>query len=145
MTSKIQSIMVAADGSDSSNRAIDAAAALAKTEGARLTIVTVVTPVTESIKREFQRIEGNMSDPAEAAGQIILADARQRAGWADIKAKTILLWGDPAEALINAIMTEKIDAVVVGRRGRGQLAGLLLGSVSQKLVSLSPCMIVVVP
>ena len=145
MTSQIQSIMVAADGSDSSNRAIDTAAALAKTEGARLTIVTVVTPVAESIKREFQRIEGNMSDPAEAAGQIILADARQRAGWADIKAKTILLWGDPAEALINAIMSEKIDAVVVGRRGRGQLAGLLLGSVSQKLVSLSPCMIVVVP
>jgi len=145
MISRIQSIMVAADGSDSSNRAIDVAAALAKTEGAHLTIVTVATPVAEKAKREFQRIEGNMSDPAEAAGQIILAEAQQRAGWADMKAKTILLWGDAAEALINAIMSEKIDAVVVGRRGRGQLAGLLLGSVSQKLVSLSPCMIIVVP
>lgn len=145
MTSKIQSIMVAADGSDSSNRAIDVAAALAKTEGARLTIVTVVTPANENVKREFKRIEGNTSDPAEAAGQIILADARQRAGWADIKARATLLWGDPAEALINATVSEKIDAIVVGRRGRGQLAGLLLGSVSQKLVSLSPCMVVVVP
>ncbi len=145
MTSRIQSIMVAADGSDSSNRAIDVAAALAKTEGARLTIVTVVTPVTENIQREFQRIEGDRSDPAEAAGQVILADAQQRAGWADIKGKSILLWGDPAEALIDAIMSEKVDAIVLGRRGRGQLAGLLLGSVSQKLVSLSPCMVVVVP
>lgn len=145
MTSRIQSIMVAADGSDSSNRAVDVGAALAKTEGARLTIVTVAVPAPANAKREFQRIEGNMSDPAEAAGQIILADARQRAGWADIKAKTILLWGDPAEALISAIVSEKVDAVVVGRRGRGQLAGLLLGSVSQKLVSLSPCMVVVVP
>ncbi len=145
MTSRIQSIMVAADGSESSNRAIDVAAALANTEGARLTIVTVVTPVTENIQREFQRIEGDRSDPAEAAGQVILADAQQRAGWADIKGKSILLWGDPAEALIDAIMSEKVDAIVLGRRGRGQLAGLLLGSVSQKLVSLSPCMVVVVP
>ena len=77
----------------SSNRAIDVAAALAKTEGARLTIVTVVTPVTENIQREFQRIEGDRSDPAEAAGQVILADAQQRAGWADIKGKSILLCG----------------------------------------------------
>lgn len=36
MASRIQSIMVAADGFDSSNGAIDVAAALAKTEGARL-------------------------------------------------------------------------------------------------------------
>jgi nucleotide-binding universal stress UspA family protein len=118
---------------------------LAKTEGAHLTIVTVATPVTESVKREFQRIEGDMSGPAEAAAQVILADAQQRAGWADVKANAILLWGDPAEALIEAIVSEKVDAIVLGRRGRGQLAALLLGSVSQKLVSLSPCMALVVP
>lgn len=145
MASRIQSIMVAADGSDSSNRAIDVAAELAKTEGARLTIATVATPSPAAVRREFQRIEGNMTDPAETAGQGILADACQRAGWVGVKAKSILLWGDPAEALVNAIVDEKIDAIVMGRRGRGQLAGLLLGSVSQKLVSLSPCMVTIVP
>ena len=37
------------------------------------------------------------------------------------------------------------DMIVVGRRGRGRLLGLLIGSVSQKLVSLAPCKILVVP
>jgi len=37
--------------------------------------------------------------------------------------------GDAAEAIIEAAGREKADAIVVGRRGRGRLAGLLLGSV----------------
>jgi hypothetical protein len=37
-----------------------------------------------------------------------------------------------------------IEMLVVGRRGRGQLAGLF-GGVSQKLVTLAPCIVIVVP
>jgi nucleotide-binding universal stress UspA family protein len=145
MASRIQRIMVASDGSDSSNRAIDVAAALARREKADLVIVSVATPSPAAARREFQRIEGSAADPSETASQAILMDAEQRAGWADVKARTIMLWGDPAEAIIKAVVSEKVDAVVVGRRGHGQLAGLLLGSISQKLVSLSPCMVTVVP
>jgi len=35
--------------------------------------------------------------------------------------------------------------IVVGKRGAGQVAGLLIGSVSQKLVSLSPLPVTIVP
>jgi nucleotide-binding universal stress UspA family protein len=145
MASRIQRIMVAADGSDSSNRAIDVAAALAGREKAELVIVTVAALSPIAVRREYQRVEGSVADPSETASEAILMDAEQRAGWADVKARLIMLWGDPAEALVKAVVSEKVDAVVVGRRGHGQLAGLLLGSVSQKLVSLSPCMVTVVP
>ena len=40
---------------------------------------------------------------------------------------------------------ENADAIVVGKRGLGQLSGLLLGSVSQKVVSVAPVTVMVVP
>ena len=53
--------------------------------------------------------------------------------------------GQPHPAIVETIGREKADAIVVGRRGHGQLSGLLLGSVSQKLCSLAPCVVIMVP
>jgi nucleotide-binding universal stress UspA family protein len=54
-------------------------------------------------------------------------------------------WGDVAESLIKIASSHSIDMIVLGRRGRGQLAGLLLGSVSHKIVSHAPCAVAVIP
>ena len=54
-------------------------------------------------------------------------------------------WADPAEAIIEAARVGQADTIVIGRRGRGRLAGLLLGSVSQKVASLAPCIVTIVP
>lgn len=52
---------------------------------------------------------------------------------------------DRAVAIIDLVREGLIDLLVAGRRGRGQLTGLLLGSVSQKLTTLAPCPVMIVP
>lgn len=139
-------IDAATDGSESADRAVDMAAALAKAAAAKLLVITVGDSFERDGVKQLARVEGGLGEALELVAQQILQRARERAlrqGVASIEEQ--LHWGDPAEALMEAARSMKPDAIVVGRRGRGRLAGLLLGSVSQKLVSLAPCAVVVVP
>jgi len=144
----MRNILVATDGSEVANRAIDTAAKLVLAVNGTLTIVTVGVALTETEQkqfRQFAQLEG-IGDVAETLAQQTLHGAEQRARRAGVTSvKTLLAWGDPAQKIIEAIRLDNIDAVVVGRRGRGQLSGLLLGSVSQKLCSLASCVVIVVP
>jgi nucleotide-binding universal stress UspA family protein len=139
-------VMVATDGSKGANRAVDVAAELAKALAGDLLIATVADTLLGEEARQLARAEGNIGDAMEALMTQTLKAAESRArhlGVSRIELRTGS--GDVAQSLINIAASSPVEMVVLGRRGRGQLAGLLLGSVSQKLVSLAPCTVVVVP
>ena len=82
----------------------------------------------------------------ESQSAEILTAARDRARKAG--AGTILLEsrrGEVAQTIIEIAQEKKADAIVVGKRGAGRVEGALLGSVSQKLVVLSPLPLTVIP
>lgn len=142
MPAEIQNFLVATDGSESAGRALDVAAAMAKAAHGTLKIVTVGESPTAPEQTDFRPAKAHISDLSER----LLQEAQQRAGWTGVKpVETLQRWGDPAEAILDTIMEEKVDAIVIGRRGSGRLSKLLLGSVSQKLTSLAPCAVIVVP
>lgn len=139
-------IMVATDGSEGAARAVDVAAELAKAFGGELLIVTVGGNVSGEEMRQLERAEGNIGEALDMLSNQILRAAKTRAerfGIGSIRLRPA--WGDPAQSIIETVAREAADALVVGRRGRGRLTGLLLGSVSQKIASLAPCMVVIVP
>ena len=139
-------VIVATDGSSGANRAVDTAATLAKATGSDLVILTVGGNISGAELRRLAGIEGDLSEVLESEANQILDRARKRARRQGVTpAKLQSAWGDPAQAIIDAIRREKADILVVGRRGRSRLSGLLLGSVSQKLTSLAPCNVMVVP
>ncbi len=139
-------IIVATDGSDGAGRAVEVAARLAKAFSAELLIITVGGNLPQAEMIELERAKGHIGDTLEMLSKQILIAAGKRAE--NVGVKSIRLksaWGDPTECIIETATREAADALVVGRRGRSQLASLLLGSVSQKLASLAPCSTVIVP
>jgi nucleotide-binding universal stress UspA family protein len=142
----MRNIMVATDGSGDANRAVDVAAELTKAFGGKLFIVTVAGNLSSEETRQLAGAEQNMGEVLETLSMQILTAAERRAqdlGVADTQLQ--IGWGDAAKSIIEIAAREVADAVVLGRRGRGRLAGLPLGSVSQKVVSLAPCTVIVVP
>jgi len=60
-----------------------------------------------------------------------------------VDVETQVVQGHPAQALLDEAAGAEL--LVVGSRGHGTLAGVLLGSVSQHCVQHAPCPVVVVP
>lgn len=139
-------ILVASDGSPGAHRAVIAAAELARATRAELCILTVGDTHSGQELKKLARVEGSIGEAVALLSNQVLKQAQKRAlrvGAPKITVRTGS--GDPAEVIIQIIRREKPDLVAVGRRGRGRLAGLLLGSVSQKIASLAPCRVMIVP
>ena len=78
-------------------------------------------------------------------GDLILGNARKRAESKNVKDITVhILDGAPADQIVAAAGKENADMIVMGSRGLGNIAGLLMGSVSHKVSHLAECTCVTV-
>jgi nucleotide-binding universal stress UspA family protein len=142
-----QTVVVGTDGSDSSYRAVDRAASIARDSAAKLVLVCAYHPAShrevalaeDALRAESYKVVG--SAPAEDT----LRTAAERAAAAGAEAAVRLaVEGDPVKALIGALETYEADLLVVGNRGLNTLAGRLLGSVPADVSRRSPCDVLIV-
>jgi nucleotide-binding universal stress UspA family protein len=142
-------ILVATDGSEGADRAVDYAAQRAKADGAELLIVNVIGGygLPDKVTRAFTHAQHAwLEELLQSLSTQMLTNARERAQKAGVA--TILLEqrsGEVTQTIIDVAREKAADVIIVGKRGAGRVAGLLLGSVSQKLASLAPCPVTVVP
>ena len=136
-------ILVAVDGSSTSQLALRQGLQLAREQRARLRLVHVVDELASRVEGAYTP-EG-FWQAARKAGKRILGDAKARAGKAGIDAETKLLeirtFGGVVRRVANVIVAEaerwRADLVVIGTHGRRGLSKLLLGSVADGVVRTS--------
>jgi nucleotide-binding universal stress UspA family protein len=143
----VKLLISATDGSEGAERAVAIAAELAKVANCKLLIVNVsadkLSPAELRMLDELRVSEGDALD--EISRRILTKATATARGHGATNIETMSGAGDPAKVLIDIVNNEHADAIVVGRRSHGQLEGLLLGSVSQKLSCLAPCAVIIIP
>jgi nucleotide-binding universal stress UspA family protein len=133
-------LVVGLDGSDHSRRALRWAAAVAR---AAQVPVRAVQAWTYPRRAVFPG--GGSPVPAEEMDERIRQDAAVIAAEVlgpSVEVKIDALRGPAAAAILQTVTPSSV--LVLGSRGRGGFAGLLLGSVSQECVEYAPCPVVVV-
>lgn len=136
---RVRHVLLAADLDGSSAHAADEAIDLAAAQGAILLVLTVVPPAAlpHLLRRGGPTAERDRR--GRAAREIV-----SRAAARGVKATSVVWYGAPAEAILEATRTEHADVVVLGSRKRTNLARML-GSVSSLVAGEAPCPVVVVP
>jgi len=134
-------IVYATDGSDHARKALAHARDIAKLFNAEIFIVHVYPRVSDLLGyKEYETIVRYRI----AAGEKIIEEAGKELELSGLTFQTELLEGPLAEAILNVAETRDADLIVLGARGMSSLKGLLLGSVSQKVIYHAACPVLVV-
>jgi nucleotide-binding universal stress UspA family protein len=135
-------ILAGVDGSPGSRRALAWAVEEAAFRGSVVEAATVwQSPYDLTRDFSFPVNENRLAE--EAVERLAEAVAEASSGRPAVEIETVVLEGDPAEILCRR--AAGVDLLVVGARGHGTLAGLLVGSVSSKCAHHSPRPVAVVP
>lgn len=126
------SIVVAVDGSPPSDRALEVAASIAVTWGARLVVLTVAP------------FPASMDTSVLAALRVVAVQEADRAREIGVKeVSSVTLNGLPVDEILAYVEKARPDMLVVGPQGASMARRALLGSVSRNLVEQAPCPVLV--
>jgi nucleotide-binding universal stress UspA family protein len=137
-----KSIVWATDGSEHAEQAFSVVRQLAKEGGAAVTIAHVVEHVEGSgavgptRRVDEGEIQAELGERAtELSNEGINASVEIRG---DVGAR-------PAHEIVEIARDKNADLIVVGTRGQSVIAGLLLGSETQRLLHLAECPVLAIP
>ena len=137
-----EKVLLAVDGSEHALHAARTAADLARTMNSKDLRIVVsydfIPPYLGEPNMQYA-IDARMEE-----AKAILQRAIDEVGDVPCEINTELIEGSAAEAILDVATTRNSDVIVMGSRGLGKLAGLLLGSTSQKVVAHAPCPVLIV-
>lgn len=137
-------IVIATDGSDEAHEAVEYGLELAAEEDARAILLQVMPPV-DWTRLDRGGIVRPLPNEIRLSTPAALDEAALLAADHGIDVTTEVLAGNPADEIVAYADSIDADMIVIGSRGRGAIAGALLGSVSRDVLRESRRPVIVVP
>ena len=150
----VERILVALDGSEPADKALDFALDLATHYSANIVLLNVVPPVTvpivpfsatgmQSIRLEAM---GTYSKELKAHHKRVLSEALKKAKKAkpNLKISTKLVEGRPSDKIVETARKGRFNLIVMGSRGLGGIKEFFLGSVSDRVADEATCPVLIV-
>lgn len=135
-------ILVAVDGTDTSEPAVVAATELSERAGAEIHLVYVGEEITET---QTPRSRGSDAESGERGRKLLEEKTQQIQSGGGVVGRSNLVPGsDPADEIVKLTRDDEVGMVVVGNRGLGPLKYAVRGSVSNTVVREAFCPVLVV-
>lgn len=145
MCTVIRRIMIATDGSENAMNAIDCGIGLAKSNGAEVKAVNVIssgnTPVMLS-EIWLKTLNEQLKEEGREATEHVVAVGKSQG--VDVK-PFVISAKTPRDGIIDFARENNIDLIVMGTLGRTGFSHVLLGSVAESVVRYSKKRVLVVP
>lgn len=140
----MKKVLIAVDGSDDSAKALAQGGELAKNAGAEIVLVAVqrkledleyyLPAVSYFLKKTNPEDEDDVRKKFANIGEQFLGECKKSLEETakNIKVKTVLRWGRPADEIIKVAEEEAVDVIVVGCKGK-HISKRFMGSVSDEV------------
>lgn len=135
-------VLVAVDGSDSSQGAIKLVKNLAQSGMVEaITLISVApSPSLPLQAMDFMVSESNRFEPLS---QMVVDNTRASFESAGLKVDTVVVSGDPGVKICKYAEEHQFDLILLGSRGLSTVKGMVLGSVSHKVLQTAHCPVLI--
>ena len=142
-------ILVAVDGSVSGDRATQLVASLPLPPDSVIRVVAVLQPFADALALSWAAVADASADTETEEGsearhlREVVARSETALKGTERKVEGFLLRGRPASAIVDEASGMDADLVVMGSRGHGTIATMVLGSTAAEVVDHAPCPVLV--
>lgn len=139
MAKEFGQILVPYDDSENAKRALNKALALASMANATITLVHVIS-YHKAMAKIVQPYRGKLITHVKK----FMKDVKNTGLRQGVIVNQQILYGNPAQEILNLMKKKKFSLVVMGKRGTTKITGPTLGSVSNALVQNSNAPVLIV-
>ena len=138
--SQFKKILIGFDGSPQSEKATESALALARSLDAKVLLFAVARPPEPATIVEVDA----MLDDAREHFEEQFKKIAERANALEVELETAIAVGHPVEQIVHRAELDRVDLIVLGRRGKSRFEKMLVGSTAEKVLRYAHCPVMVV-